>query len=61
MVMSPNQNERKSNNIKTVQQILEDWMLWLSEYTISMFFLAAEYGNNSKILWLALALSLLYA
>jgi len=22
----------------TVQQILDDWMLWLSEYTIFMFF-----------------------
>ena len=40
-------------------------MLWLSEYTIFMFFWAAEYENNSKIRWLALvleiiALSLLY-
>ena len=30
----------------TVQQILDDWMLWLREYTLSMFF----GPHNTKII-----------
>jgi hypothetical protein len=34
-------------------------MLWLREYTVFMFFWAAEYENNSKIHWLALVFEMI--
>jgi len=34
-------------------------MLWLSEYTIFMYFWVPEYENNSKIHWLALVFEII--